>query len=192
MADVILAKISHPDNGNVTAIAKDQSDVYVTFVDVLSGIPGIGRLFSPGNALWRLPRKNDSAMVLKPSEGDGPGIPYVMYGDGGPNSNPVPKFLGQQDSGTFVPENWHVEAGGSIVIKSTSGAGGSGADSATTATIKMNADGSIEITPGAGVAIKMAGGNLAVARITDPVTGQAGPYPLVSGQISGGTARVSA
>ncbi len=194
MSDIIFGTVKNPSGGNVSSIAKDRSDVYVAFVDVISGIPGIGRLFAPGSAFWRLPRTGDSITVLKHSDADGPGVPYVLHGDGG-SADAVPKWLSSGDSGTFVNENWHVEAAGDIIIKSASGAGSvSGNDSDLTTKIQLGQDGSIIITGGVGTNVEInsiGGGNivlnagaLGVARLTDTVNGTAGPYP-VQGVIAG-------
>lgn len=192
MADVVLGKIKHPDGASVTAVAKDRSDVYVAFQDIVSSLFGIGRLYSPGNALWRLPQSGDSCMVLKPSEADGTGVPYVMFGDGG-SKQAVPAWLDDQNSGTFVLENWNIDAGGTVRIRSQANQDGSQA--AVGATVYLKPDGTLAVSAGQGVnvtidtsaggSVVLNGGVLKVARITDQVQGNAGPYPIVNGLISG-------
>lgn len=201
MADVVLAKIKTPQGGGeVYAIAKDNRDVYIGFQDIISNLFGIGRLFAPGNALWRLPVQGDSAMVLKPSEADGTGVPYVMHGDGGSKQN-VPAWLGPQDSGTSVPENWHIDAGGTIQIRSDMNQDGTQAS--TGATIYLKPGGTLAISAGAGVnvtidtssggSVVLNGGSLAVARQTDPISSAtAGPYPVTPQVIQSGAPFVKA
>lgn len=196
MADIILAQIKAPSGGTLTAVANDRSDVYVGFQDIISNIFGTGRLFAPANVLWRLPKSGESAMVLKPTEGDGTGIPYVLYGDGGKASQ-VPAFLGSNDCGIAADENVHIESGNKVTIKGGSGAlTVSGADGAKVCTISVDGNsGIIRIEGGIGAEVQIDatgggnvvvnGGTLNVARITDQVAGTAGPYPIVNGVISG-------
>lgn len=202
MADILFGRVKN-DSGSVTTIAPDRSDVYVAYVDVLSGIPGIGRLFAPGNIFWRLPKSGDSTMVLKPSEVDGPGVPYVMHGDGG-KKNAVPIWLGAGDSGVFDPENLHLEAGGVVIIKGGSNADTtSGADDANTSVIRLNSnDGSILISggqtvdskvtidanSGASIELNAGGGKITVDGVGN-ITIQAGPGVNVS--FNGGLLRVA-
>lgn len=213
MSDVIFGKVKN-DSGSVTVIAPDRSDVYIAFIDVLSGIPGIGRLFSPGSIFWRLPKSGDSITVLKHSDADGPGMPYILHGDGGAK-NAVPSWLGANDAGVYANENLHFESGNNVVIKAASGAGSaSGQDDSFTSNITLHGsngsitiDGgispdasfTINVNGGASFKINAGGGSISVdglgnivlnngvlnvARLTDQVQGTAGPFP-VSATITG-------
>lgn len=191
MSEVLMAKVKSIA-GVTSTVANDKSDVYVPYIDTISGIPGIGRLFAAANALWRLPQDGDSVMVLKPSEADGPGVPYVLHGDGG-SKQAVPAWLDSQNSGTFVIENWNTDAGGTIRIRSQANQDGSQA--AVGCTIYMKPDGTLAIEAGqgsnvtvdssSGGSVVLNGGVLKVARVTDQVQGTAGPYPIANGLISG-------
>jgi hypothetical protein len=196
LADVILAKISAPSGSTVTAIAPDKSDVYVTYKDIISGNFGIGRLFAPHSIFWRLPTNGSSAMVIKPSQADGTGIPYVLHGDGGnPRATPVPDWLDSNNCGIQAPEAVHIESTSQgVIIKSVTSNG------SLTAEVYVKSDGSIDISGGQGANINIVangggnvvinGGVLAVARQTDTVTGTAGPYPIVNGMIASGAPNI--
>lgn len=190
MADTILATIHNPEKGAVAAISKNFADVYVHFVDTMSNIAGIGRLHAPANILWRMPLAGDSAMVLKPSEADGPGVPYVIYGDGGQH-NSVPPWLGSSDCGLSAQtETLHLESQNNNVVIQSNVSGAS-------AEIELDAQGNVQIIPmnGQNVTITVLGSGKvtigpnpqAVARIGDFVTGTAGPYPLANGTIISGS-----
>lgn len=173
LSDILLAKIKAPPGGQLTAIANDKSDVYVGYQDVLTGQFGIGRLFAPHSIFWRLPTSGSSAMVIKPSEADGTGIPYVLHGDGGnPRATPVPDWLDSNNCGIQAPEMFHIESTNQgVIIKGVTSNG------SLTTQVYLKSDGSIAISAGQGKNITvdangggnivLNGGNLKVARQTD-------------------------
>lgn len=175
IADVILAKITAPEGGQLYGIAQDKSDVYVGFQDIITKHFGIGRLFAPHSIFWRLPTNGSSAMVLKPSEADGTGIPYVLHGDGGnPRATPVPDWLDQNNCGIQAPEAFHIESTNQgVIIKGVTSNG----SAMTEIYLKPNGDidisggigSNINISANGGGNIVLNGGSLNVARKTDKV-----------------------
>lgn len=118
LGELILAYVGNPENGPVAEIASDMSDVYVHVIDAMSDLPIIGRLFSPGNIFWRLPKDGDSCMVLRGQDAHGPGVPYVLHGDGATaGTAAVPSWLGPNDCGISSPENFHLDSGNKVLIQ---------------------------------------------------------------------------
>jgi hypothetical protein len=95
LGELVLAKVGRPDDGPVCELDPDGTDVWVHFQGVLDDRPGTGKLFSIGNCFWRLPAKGSIVFVAKPSSAtqigglDGPGIPLVFFGEGGPGALPA-------------------------------------------------------------------------------------------------------
>lgn len=187
-ADIVMAIVGKVGSSTVFSVKPNKGDVYVDYVETLTNAPGMARLVVPGNMLFRAPKEGDNIVVLKPSDADGPGVPYAIVGDGG-SPNFVPFWFGNNDSGLYCAEALHLESTKKAVqIQANSSGSNANALFSDNGSITVNSGSSqnINLNPGSS-AVVVAGGALQVGRLTDPVTGQAGPYPLVNGQIAGGT-----
>ena len=148
--EVLLAKI-----GGGTADTHDvhekKRDIWVTFTDVLTGMTELGRLYAPAGILWRLTPAGQGAHVIRGRKMRGPGGSLVIP-DGGDGStdNVVPNWLSKDLSGISLPEGFEIESTGDQV-KIVANSGG------TSASIVLNKDGSIEVTPAAGKDLKLNG-----------------------------------
>lgn len=192
-ADILLVfagKTNSPSSTPPYRVGKNRHDVLVDFLDTLRGVTGIGRLYIPANILWKAPKNNDSGMVIKPSEADGPGVPYVLIGDSDVAQS-VPSWFETDHGGISAKETVHLESlENDVVVQANV------RNNLNLPRMQLNKEGSITLAsannsnialdPGS-AAIVVANGVLNVGRVTDTVTGQAGPYPLVSGQIASGT-----
>jgi len=152
LGEIIAAYVTHPEGGSVTTIAPDRSDIYVKIIDAISDAPIIGRLFTPLNIMFRLPLNNDNVMVARGQDTHGPGASLVMHGMGG-TANTVPPWLDANNSGIYLSEGFLIESTKDKIIITSNSSG-------TPATVTLNKDGSIVLN----------GGNLQVARATDPLT----------------------
>jgi hypothetical protein len=82
MGENFLARVRNAD-GDSFYDTTGENDVWIHYVDELSGYPGMARLHIPGNVLFALPEENDTCMVVRPAEVNAPGASYLLHGDGG-------------------------------------------------------------------------------------------------------------
>lgn len=169
--EATIATAGDADGGAPTDIDDDKTSVWVKIQDTLSGFPFVGRLFAPGNMVWRLPRKDDPCIRQRPSDAGGPGTGAVLHGFGGPKDS-VPDWLDETRSGLSVPEVLRIESTGDAVeIKSNR--------KGTVALITLAKDGSVQVTATSGKNVTvdvsgggkvlLAGGGVAVVRNNDVV-----------------------
>src|SRR6266498_1141748 len=192
-SDILLiftGKTNHPNSNPSYRVGKNRQDVLVDFIDTLRGVTGIGRLYIPANILWKAPKNNDSGMAIKPSEADGPGVPYVLIGDSDVAQS-VPSWFETGHGGISAKETIHVESLENDVVvqanvKNNLNLPRMQLDKNGAVTLASANNENIALDPGSAAAV-VANGVLNVGRVTDAVTGQAGPYPLVNGQIASGT-----
>lgn len=92
MGEVLLARVTNVDGGDPIDHDGDAADVWVHYEDAMTGQPGIARLFVPGNILFALPRSGETATVVRPADGLGPGLSYLLHGDIGDASR-LPSWL---------------------------------------------------------------------------------------------------
>lgn len=152
VGEAFLAKVGAVDGGDHLDTDGD-ADVWVHYEDALSGMPGVARLFVPGNILFAVPDEDDTAMVVRGRDAHGPGAPYLLHGDAG-DATRVPGWL-RQKVGLFTKKVLRLES--------------------------SQAD--VEVQAGSGHNVVLNGGTLRLARVTDRVrvgvlTGTAGPYPV--------------
>jgi len=151
LGELIAAYVGHPEGGTVATVAPDRSDIYVKIIDAISDAPIIGRLFTPLNIMFRLPLNNDNVMIARGQDTHGPGAPLVLHGMGG-MANIVPPWLDANNSGIYLSEGFHIESTKDKIIITSNSSG-------TPATVTLNKDGTIVLN----------GGNLQIARSTDPL-----------------------
>lgn len=80
--EAFLARVGNIDGGPVTD-TDGSNDVWVHATDELTGQAYLARLFLPGNVLFALPQDGDTCVVIKPRDANGPGMSYLLHGDGG-------------------------------------------------------------------------------------------------------------
>ena len=107
--EVILAKVVNLDGGDHLDTEGD-ADMCVHYQDALSGMPGIARLYVPGNLLFGAPIDGDSAMVLRPRDQHGPGVNYILHGDLG-TADRVPSWIRTKVGLWFKDRVMRVESG---------------------------------------------------------------------------------
>jgi hypothetical protein len=138
VGEAILARVRNADGGPHTNTDGD-ADVWVHTVDELTGMPVLGRLHIPGGILFALPEAEDTCLVVRPRDAHGPGMAYVVHGDGGDASR-FPAWIASK-VGLFTKKVLRLESSSDAV----------------------------EIQAGAGKDIALNGGSMKAARVTDPV-----------------------
>lgn len=144
-------------DGNDAGIDIDQNkkDVWLTFTDVLSGMKDVGRLFIPAQILFRVPRANDGAHVVRGRKMRGPGASLVMPDGGDGSSSVVPGWddntnLDKNNAGILLPEGFHLESTGDRV-RIVANSGG------TKSVIELQKGGKITITAAGGQVVEVNG-----------------------------------
>jgi hypothetical protein len=127
LGENLLAKVGNAD-GDDHLDTEGGADVWIHYMDTLGGLPGIARLYIPGNILFAMPRADESAMVVRPGGASGPGIAYLLHGDGGV-ADRIPDWI-RTKVGLFVKdkilrieskdEAVEVNAGGDVVLQNGS------------------------------------------------------------------------
>lgn len=117
VGEVIFAIVGNPNGGSL--YNKESDDVWVHSQDPTPAAPSgmdTSRLFFPLNALFRLPKKGDAGIVLRPRRLAGPGHGLLLHGDGGgPDNAQVPDWLDENTCGVAVDENtFKIESGQTI------------------------------------------------------------------------------
>lgn len=142
-----LARVKHPDGGQRYNTDGGQ-DVWVHVVDELTGYPVMARLHIPGNILFSLPDEDDTCMVIRPRDAQGPGMSYAVHGDGGPLIA-IPQWLATK-VGLYTYKKLRLES----------------------------SQEDVEVQSGPDKDISLNGGSLEVARRTDTVDKTTGPGSL--------------
>lgn len=154
LGEVVMASVG---DGSSAGIDVDQNnhDVWLRWTDVLSGLTDVGRLFVPGGVLFRLPKLNDGAHVVRGRKMRGPGASLVMPDGGDGSSATVPGWddgtnLDANNAGIKLPEGWHIESTGDRV-RLVANSGG------TKCVVELQKGGSIVLTPASGQTIQLGG-----------------------------------
>lgn len=93
-----------------------ERDAWIHVVDILSDRPSIAMQHIPGNILFSKPRVGDTALLVRPGDADGPGVPYLILGDGGDPAR-WPSWY-HTKSGIFSPDPLRLEStGGDIELQ---------------------------------------------------------------------------
>lgn len=109
------------DASNGAVATKSGDDILVKVRNLLTGILHTPRLFVPLNILWRLPKKDDTCTVVRPTDTDGPGAAYALFGDGS-TAAPPPSWLDANTSGISAPESLILEStGGDTTLRAAGG-----------------------------------------------------------------------
>ncbi len=98
--EAFLARVGNIDGGPVTD-TDGSNDVWVHATDELTGQAYLARLFLPGNVLFALPQDGDTCVVIKPRDANGPGMSYLLHGDGG-DTQRFPSWIASK-IGLYVP-----------------------------------------------------------------------------------------
>jgi hypothetical protein len=80
--EVFLARIANIDGGLHYDTTGD-ADIWVNYIDELTGMPGQARLHIPCGILFGLPEAEDTCTILRPRDLNAPGVAYALHGDGG-------------------------------------------------------------------------------------------------------------
>ncbi len=119
--EAFLARVRNADGGphvNTTdphASGNDR-DAWIYVVDELDGQQTVARQFIPGNILFSRPVVGDTCMVLRPRDLDGPGVSYLLWGDGGDAQRWAPWYA--TADGIYTPRQLRVHSrGGDVVIE---------------------------------------------------------------------------
>lgn len=116
--DVSLVRIKNADGGQHYNTEGD-ADAWMHVQDELSGEASIARLHIPGGILFALPDSEDTAMCLRPRNLSGPGVPYVVHGDGGV-ANRFPSWFSTKH-GLYTRKTLRLESADAAVEINASG-----------------------------------------------------------------------
>lgn len=132
LGEVVNAVIGAGDDAGIQVDGKKR-DAWVAFMDSLSGLADLGRLFVPAGILWRAPAAGDGAHVVRGRKMRGPGASLVMADGGNGKDAAVPDWF-PDDAGLFdTSKPLHVDAAkGPVTIVAYSG------DGSKTATITID------------------------------------------------------
>lgn len=116
VGEIFYAIVGDPDGGD-TCNMDGANDVWVHSQDPTPAEPTgkiTARQFFPLNAFFRLPKKGDAVVVLRPKNVDGPGHGLQLHGDGGgPDNGQVPNWLDDSTCGISVDkETFKIETKG--------------------------------------------------------------------------------
>ncbi len=119
-------------------------DAWVQYEDVLTGMPGIARLYIPGNILFAKPTDDDTVMVVRGRDTNGPGQPYMFHGDAG-DSTRVPDWwlADTPKDGLFTKRTLRGESKDNDIELVVSASGKKITSTAGTAVHAVNKDGNI-------------------------------------------------
>jgi hypothetical protein len=171
IGELFLAKVENRDGGDLVDHEGD-ADLWVHYTDAISGLPGIARLFVPGNILFAQPHDADSVMVLRGADTGGPGAAYMLHGDAG-SADRVPSWVfgDPPKDGLFTPRGLRLESKKEDVeVISADEADKKVLIKAGTTTITVRRNGKVEIDAGSND-IVFNGGTKKVARVDDKADG---------------------
>jgi len=84
--------VAHPDGDEPLEVDADRREIRVWVEDGQTLHPFVATLVAPCNGLWRKPPEGSNAVLLRPAGGAGPGVPFLIHGDGGSDDD-VPASL---------------------------------------------------------------------------------------------------
>jgi hypothetical protein len=71
------------DDGGEHIDTDGDKDAWISTEDVASGFAGMAALHIPGNILFSMPEPDDVALELRPATLGGPGVSFLLHGNGG-------------------------------------------------------------------------------------------------------------
>lgn len=153
----LLAKVKSATGGSFYDTTGD-GDVWIHYVDDLSGYAGMARLHIPGGILFSLPEEDDTCMVVRPRDVNVPGGSYLLHGDGSADTTRFPSWIATK-VGLFTKKILRLESKDQDVEIATNGG----------TRIRIANDGSVFIDAPSGKDVTVNGGTKKVARVDDHI-----------------------